>query len=182
MLNNLARPLKDVIQLKWPSEAESSPWLQVTSSLRFTLCTMFFNLLHNLTLTSILLQVQLLWSVCLGWSQYKYSSMLHCSRKHRLAPSNIYKYQRVDTGECKSASYHWRLYRIPLWVLIEVENCYFHSCVNMSYLNMGVFTTCEVNKAVLIKNTQKSNKYVSPTVFQPSHRVTMVLIDPVVKH
>lgn len=56
---------------------------------------------HLLLLTSALLQVQLFWSLRLGWSQHQYSSILHRSGKHRLAASNIHKYQWLDAGECK---------------------------------------------------------------------------------
>lgn len=62
-----------------------------------------FNLLKvsRLMLTPALLQVQLFRSLRPGWNQHQHSSILHRSRKHRLAASNIHKYQWPDAGECK---------------------------------------------------------------------------------
>lgn len=84
---------------------------EVMKKLGCTLCSSppAFNLLRRscLILTSVLLQVQLFWSLRLGRSQPQYSSILHRGRKHRLAPSNFDKYQWVDTGERKWVCTCW---------------------------------------------------------------------------
>lgn len=84
--------------LLWGVTRASNLWMNSYDSL----CAAHLLLsILRLTLTSALLQVQLFWSLRLGWSQHQYSSILHRSWKYRLAASNSHKYQWLDAGECK---------------------------------------------------------------------------------
>lgn len=117
-----------------------------------------FNLLQQscLILTSTLLQVQLFWSLRLGWSQHQYSSILHRSGKHRLAPSNIDKYQWLDPGECECISTHLEAQPdLPVtlhWKKGQRENLWFFFsllwsfsiCENWNYFSVDL-TICWCN-------------------------------------